>query len=661
MAVRLLRSIAALGVLALAFTSPLRADEPAESVFKKPAPQSVDELRAIEEAARRIAEKVLPCTVGLQVGGAQGSGVVISEDGYVLTAAHVVGSPGRDVRVRFPDGKTLRGKTLGMYLSADGGLVKITEEVKLPFLTVVPKEEGPKAGDWCVATGHPGGFQQERSPPVRVGRVIDVESNVIRTDCPLIGGDSGGPLFDMQGRIIGIHSRISNDVTFNLHAPALACMEQWENLDAGKIYPARPASRFLDKLDFDRDGKLTRDEVPEGPFRRVYDRLAEQLKLDAEKPQKIEEVMKTLGWSASQSFEFGGSYTPNTRREQSLRPQYFVRGDAVRETFDKLAANINPSLVQVECGTQRVALGTVVGADGWIITKASQLKDNPHCKLADGRDLPAQVAGVDKSWDIALLKVEAENLQAVRWPESSKAPIGAWIASPSLKGVASLGVVSVGERKITAVPGILGVQMADSQEEAKIDVVSPGSGAAEAGIQPGDIITHIDGKPVKNVLEVRAALKNFRVGDDVKVNIRRGENEMEMEVTLGSASDTSFGGSQGGRGRLRGSLSVRRDDFARALQHDTVLDPAQCGGPVIDLDGNVVGLNIARADRVASYALPGDLIPGIVERLKAEAAKKAEAATASDEKKSEETKGDEKKGDESKAGQKDNQQASEKK
>ena len=55
---------------------------------------------------------------------------------------------------------------------------------------------------------------------------------------------------------------------------------------------------------------------------------------------------------------------------------------------------------------------------------------------------------------------------------------------------------------------------------------------------------------------------------------------------------------------LGGKLSVRRFGFPLAFQHDTVLRPSDCGGPVVDLDGRVVGFNIARAGRTESYALP---------------------------------------------------------
>jgi serine protease Do len=67
---------------------------------------------------------------------------------------------------------------------------------------------------------------------------------------------------------------------------------------------------------------------------------------------------------------------------------------------------------------------------------------------------------------------------------------------------------------------------------------------------------------------------------------------------------------------IASSLSRRAAGFELAIQHDTVLQPWQRGGPLVNLEGKAVGLNIARAGRVASYALPAGFISQLVERLK---------------------------------------------
>ena len=63
-------------------------------------------------------------------------------------------------------------------------------------------------------------------------------------------------------------------------------------------------------------------------------------------------------------------------------------------------------------------------------------------------------------------------------------------------------------------------------------------------------------------------------------------------------------------------LSDRAEGFDMAIQHDTVLQPWQCGGPLVNLEGKAIGLNIARAGRVATYALPSSLVRQIISELR---------------------------------------------
>ena len=115
-------------------------------------------------------------------------------------------------------------------------MVKIGVEGKYPALEMGNSAD-LKVGQWVIAIGHPGGFRENRTPVVRVGRILFVSSFVIRTDCTLVGGDSGGPLFDMQGRVIGIHSRIGGlAISENMHVPVDTFREEWARLAAGESY-----------------------------------------------------------------------------------------------------------------------------------------------------------------------------------------------------------------------------------------------------------------------------------------------------------------------------------------------------------------------------------------------------------------------------------------
>jgi len=203
------------------------------AALEKPAPENIEDLKAIQQQVKKVLEKVIPCTVGVRIGGAQGSGVIVSKDGYVLTAGHVSGPPNRDVVLVLHDGKTVKGKTLGLNRGIDSGMIKISEEREWPFIDMGKSAE-LKPGQWVVSCGHPGGYKSGRPPVVRLGRVLNNGKTSITSDCTLVGGDSGGPLFDMQGRVVGIHSRIGMTITSNVHVPVDTYRDTWEQLVKGE-------------------------------------------------------------------------------------------------------------------------------------------------------------------------------------------------------------------------------------------------------------------------------------------------------------------------------------------------------------------------------------------------------------------------------------------
>ena len=179
-------------------------------------------------------QMALPSSMAATVGvGEGGSGVIVSAEGLVLTAAHVSGPPNRSIRCIMPDGRRVKARTLGKFEFADAGMVQIEEEGPWPFVSIA-SAGSTRAGDWCFALGHPGGYQAERGVVLRVGKVIRTRSNLIRSDCELLRGDSGGPLFNLKGQVIGIHSRIGEPLDDNYHAPIDAFHKTWDAMLAGE-------------------------------------------------------------------------------------------------------------------------------------------------------------------------------------------------------------------------------------------------------------------------------------------------------------------------------------------------------------------------------------------------------------------------------------------
>lgn len=233
--------LAALTVAALpTFAADQEAEPKQSAAWDKLAPASIDDLRAIQTRLQAKLPDAKAATVGVLAGGGSGSGVIVSKDGYVLTAAHVSGAPNTPVRIVLPGGEIVKGKSLGTARAADAGIIKIEDAGDYPFVPM-GKSQPLKAGQWCFAIGHPGGYDKERGPVVRLGRMISRNDNVVWSDCKLLGGDSGGPLFDLDGNVIGIHSRISSANDANFHAPIDAYTRDWVRLVAGEVInPLRP-------------------------------------------------------------------------------------------------------------------------------------------------------------------------------------------------------------------------------------------------------------------------------------------------------------------------------------------------------------------------------------------------------------------------------------
>ena len=213
-----------------AFADPPKDERKLPPAVTKPVPESIDDLKAIQEQTKKVIEKVTAATVGVQIGGASGSGVIVNKEGIVLTAGHVSGKPGQKCKLIMPDGKMLDGISLGHTpANLDGGMIQITSKGEWSFCEM-GKSDDLTPGTWCIAIGHPNGYQRGRSPVVRLGRVLKSDKALISTDCTLVGGDSGGPLFDMEGKVIGIHSRIGPTITSNIHVPLNVYKDNWDRL-----------------------------------------------------------------------------------------------------------------------------------------------------------------------------------------------------------------------------------------------------------------------------------------------------------------------------------------------------------------------------------------------------------------------------------------------
>jgi len=215
------------------------------------------------------------------------------------------------------------------------------------------------------------------------------------------------------------------------------------------------------------------------------------------------------------------------------------------------------------------------------------------------------------------------------------------VAAPGLEDTpVVVGVVSVAARAVTArdlppsnnpAAGYLGVRLAVAAElGARISQVLPNSPADKAGLKVDDLFLSLAEQTIQDVDTLLDVLGHHKPGDVVAIRVKRGDEDVVLKATLDRQPS---GGGRGGRGdfqnRMGGELSQRRNGFPTILQHDAALRPNDCGGPLVDLDGKVIGINVARAGRTECYAaLTQAVLPLLYDLMSGKLAPKPSAEPA---------------------------------
>ena len=284
--------------------------------------------------------------------------------------------------------------------------------------------------------------------------------------------------------------------------------------------------------------------------------------------------------------------------------------------------NASKSSVLVYSNNRPVALGTIFRDDGYILTKASELDDPDtiRCKLFNSTETRATLMEINNEHDLAILKIEAEGLEPARWANHS-ATIGNFLLTPDPFGnVLALGTLSVATRS-TAVgqQAFLGVQPETTPNGVRVSAIQPGTASAIAGLQNGDVITKLNQIVVKDASTLVKAIRDRAPGDRVEITFSRNGKTQSTTATLAARE---YSGAQAARFKMMNRLgavpSQRYDNFPSVFQHDAPLFPEECGGPITNLEGEIVGINIARLGRAASYAIPSSTVQSLISKYESD-------------------------------------------
>jgi serine protease Do len=182
----------------------------------------------------------------------------------------------------------------------------------------------------------------------------------------------------------------------------------------------------------------------------------------------------------------------------------------------------------------------------------------------------------------------------------------------------AIGVASSAPREIEMPHGVLGVEISEiraGDKNPRIGRVMSKSAAERAQLHPGDVVLQVNGVSVLTPADLSSAIARHSAGDVVRMQIQRDDKTLSITAILDRYFPDEHAERREFQESLGSRLSDRREGFPSALQHDTVLRPEDCGSPLLDLDGRVVGINIARAGRTASYAIPTEAILRILPEM----------------------------------------------
>jgi serine protease Do len=527
-------------------------------------------IKNLESGIQKVIQRAYKASVYItpydsirkKAAGGSFSGVVVDADGHILSAAHAV-KPNNLYEVTFPDGAKFRAIGLGRIPSNDAAIMKIEEKGSWPYVEM-GWSSSLKKNMPCISIAYPGTLAA-KTPTVRLGYIAETETSegFIRTTCLMEPGDSGGPVFDMKGRVIGMHSKINLSLEDNFEIPVDLYRKYWNSLIRPASYVSLPTAESF-----------------------AADPNASKL--------KAEPVMANLAENLQ---------TIEARLEKNV----LVIKSAV-------------------AGADRQILGTLVDLKGlvpevmlkgnsFLLSKSSMVGNNPQVELKQGLLRIAKVLKRDDDNDLVLLQVTEKinggiTLKTVSLDSVNFAKLGRFLISP--QPVAE-GVVSVLGNTPFAIakgptPVYMGVNTSLKDGKVVISMVQPRSPASAAALEVGDELNTFNGKPVLKMEDLSLEISKHKVDDTLSLQFVRSGVPYIKQVVLKprrlNERHIAY--------RFTDGRSERRDGFKSVLVHDGKLKPTQCGGPLYDIEGNFYGINIARVSRTSTLAIPAAVLSKFV-------------------------------------------------
>ncbi|SFA40800.1 serine protease Do [Pedobacter suwonensis] len=487
------------------------------------------------------------------------SAVIVSSDGTILTAAHSV-QPTYRYRVEFPDGKKGVAIALGKIAidaenkQFDLAMLKMEGNDSWPFVTM-GDNRNLILGEGCLAISYPGSFFQTK-PNLRFGRLtsLDAGDGFMESTCKMEPGDSGGALFDLQGKLIGIRDKVQINEDENFDIPVNLFRQYWSALQKPVNYHQLPISEPL---------------LP---------------------------VMASKRFTVAPPAHFS-----------PLGHEFLNQVTTLHSTKDNIQQQIMSTAINVEQNGQQRAF--------WV-SKSSMLGEQPWI-MHNGVKIQLSVLGRDFENDLVLLSAadNMSNFQGIKIAKATYKPLsqddlGKFLYSPIDPKDCKTGIISTIEIQLPLLFSRAQLGSLVLEEAGKMMVKDLARGyPADQVLKIGDQIIAVNGKKVQNEDGYDQEMNRLMIGDHLTLGIIRNNQTSNIDIDFTDRPTRDI------TRNYKGKRSLRSDGFEKVFVQDAAIRSDECGGPVFDSNGNFMGINIARHSRTATIILPVDVIKKSITKM----------------------------------------------
>jgi len=473
------------------------------------------------------------------------TGVVVSAEGHILTVSHAA-MPRQIYRVSFPDGSKHIAMGLGRIGLQDKGkdydmaMIKILKPAKWAFSKMAPSTE-LKINQPVVSISYPGAFFKQK-PNVRFGRISDVDlsDGFIESSAKMEPGDSGGPLFDAFGRVVGIHSWIKEKEEQNFDVPAEHFLKYWTALNVAKDYTSFPAADVLPA----RVSSVQLQTVP-----------------------ALEQVVNI----------------PLQNRKSAVM---------LTSLFGAKRVSISGTLINFKGDKYIVSKSSMVGSSPMIKSGAHMFTAK---LLKRDREHDLVLLRTDGKMRMGINLSTHPQDRVLKQSDLGKILVSSLGNDATKVGVLSATYFDV---PLSDSYGYLGASAVYQNGKITITGIDK-SGPAASSLKLKDQVVKINGTAVSTAADYNQEFAKYLAGDSISIDILREGKDMQLSFYLQGQPTPHHASFEYSGGR-----SGRSDGFKNVLVHDAAIKAAECGSPVFDSEGTFYGVNIARRSRTSTLLLP---------------------------------------------------------